>query len=542
MRTLFAPLLLGLLALAAWAQDGADVTAQLPKGSPVSVRIASFDRVDAIVKDWIPLLEALGLGEDVAELKQMPASNYLFAKSGLNAEIVDRTKPIYLGIVEGDDGLVVLHPAAGAAWDGKKELREGAFAVLRGGAIVVGEGALLEAEPRGTPTTFRVEGDAVLHLYLGELVAKHRNDIEQMATEAAMGIAAAGDIPENARALILPIVTSIKNGVQSLEALDYGVTWTGERVETEGFVSIAEGSGLRNLLKRAGEPGSTDLVAYLPREAFMTATACMNPDWPAKEMKEMLEKAGGADVATALLQLLSMGSMFGESLTGRGATAVNMSFMGGNVVALYEMKPDADPKKFFDGFDTTKTNEAFKTIGIPLSYTFEKSVAKHGETDIHRFGMTSDNPQLAVAFASMQGCMAAENGVLFMVMAPMAQEDLKALLDKVRRGEKLPDHPHAQAMARLGRGHNIGFTINLGALRQMLQMFAGMMPPEARQIMQAIPEVLPFSTAVTFPDGNIRWRGDWPAKEIAKIAGTVAKPTPPAPVPTAPEDEGEKFD
>ncbi len=542
MRTLFLPLFLAFLALAARAQEGTDVTAQLPRGTPVSVRIASFDRVDAVVKEWLPMLEALGLGDDIAELRQMPASSYLFAKSGLNADIVDRTKPIYLGVVEGDDALVVLHPAAGAAWEGKKELREGAFAVLRGGAIVVGEPALLDIEARGAPTTFRVDGDAVLHVYLGDLVAEHRNDIEKAATEAAMGIAAAGDIPENARALILPIVTSLKNGVQSLEAFDYGVTWTGERVESEGFVSIAEGSGLRNLLKRAGEPGSTDLVAYLPREAFMTMTACMNADWPGREMKELLEKAGGAELATALLQLFSMGSAFSENLTGRGASAVNLQMMAGNVVALYELKPGVDPKTMFDGFDAAKVSTALKTIGFPIAYKFEKAVAKHGETDLHRFGMTSDDPMLAMYFASMQGCMAAENGVLFMAMSPTADDDLKTLLDKVRRGEKLPDHPHAQAMARLGRGHNIGFTVNFGALKSMLLMFGGMMPPEMRPVAQAIPEVLPFSTAITFPDGNIRWRGDWPAKEIAKIAGTVARPTPPAPAPTAPEDEGEKFD
>jgi hypothetical protein len=242
------------------------------------------------------------------------------------------------------------------------------------------------------------------------------------------------------------------------------------------------------------------------------------------------------------MQLFSAGSVFSENLTGRGASALNMGMMNSSMTALYELKPGADPTKMFDGFDVAKTNEAFKTIGIPITYTFQKAAAKHGEADLHRFGMTSDNPMLAMSLASMQGCMAAENGVLFMVMAPMAEDDMKTLLDRVRRGEKLGEHPHALAMARLGRGHNLGMTWNLGALKPTLMMIGGMLPPEARQVAQAIPEVLAFSTAVTFPDGNIRWRGDWPAKEIAKVAGTIARPTPPAPTPTAPEDEGEKFD
>lgn len=542
MRTLFASLLLALLALGARAQEG--LTAQLPKSAPVSIRIASFDRVDAVVKDWLPMLKAMGLGDELADLEKMSLSDWLFVKSGLNADIVDRTKPIYCGFAESDEPLVVLHPAAGAAWEGKKELSEGAFAVLRGGAIVVGEGGLLDVEARGTPTTFRVEADAVLHVYLSDLIAAHKDEIEQKATEAVMGVAAAGAVPEQARALILPIVMSVKDGVLSLEAFDYGVTWTGERLESEGFVAIREGSGLRNLLKRAGEPGATDLVGYLPKEAFMTFTVSANPDWPAKEMKELLEKAGGGNVAAAVMQLFSIGSAFSENLTGRGATAVNLNMMAGNVVTLYEMKPGADAKKLFDNFDAAKTTEALKAIGLPIGYTFEKAVAKHGETELHRFSMTSDDPMLAMSLASMQGCMAAENGVFFMAMAPTAQDDLTALLDKVRRGEKAADHPHALAMARLGRGCNMGFTLNLGALKPMAMMF-GMfgMPRELIQAFQNIPDVLTMSTAITFPDGNIRWRGDWPVKEVAKVAEMIAKAMPAAP-PPAPEGEGEdeKFD
>lgn len=398
---------------------------------------------------------------------------------------------------------------------------------------------MLDAEARGAPTVFRVDADAVMHLYLGDLIAANREDIEGAAAEAAMGIAAMGDLPEEARALILPLVTAGKNGVLAIESLDYGVTWTGERVESEGFVAIQEGSGLRNLLKRAGEPGMTDLVGYLPKEAFITVTTSMNPDWPSKEMKELLEKAGGGEVATAVLQLFSAGSAFSDALTGRGAIAFNINMMAGNVVSLYELKPGVDAKKIFDSFDVAKMNEAMKKIGLPIGYEFERAVAKHGEVELHRFAMTSDNPALAMSLASMQGCMAASGNVLVMAMSPMGQDDAKVILDKIARKEMIADHPHAAAMARLGRGHNIGLTVNVGALKPMAMMF-GMFgaPREVIQAIQNVPDVLTLSTAVTFPDGNLRWRGDWPVKEVAKAAEAIMKSMPgDAPPPEKAEDE-----
>lgn len=519
MRILSATLLLALLLPMARAQEGDAATAQLPKGTPVAFKVASFERIDAIVKEWVPMLKALGLGAQVAPLEQMPASTFLFTLSGLNAEIVDTKKPMYVGMTEGEDPVVILHPAAGAAWEGKKELREGAFAILRGGAIVAAEAGLLDAEARGTPTIFRVDGDAVVHVYLGDIIAKHKEDIEQAATEAAMGVAAQGAVPEQARALILPLVTSVKNGVLSLESLDYGLTWTGERLETEGFLAVQEGSGLRGLLKRAGAPGSADLAAYLPKEAFMTITACMNADWPTKEMKDLLEAAGGGDVAAAIMQLMSVGAAFDEARTGRTATAMTMSMMSGGAVSLVELKPGTDASAIFAKLDMAKSNEALRKVGIPLAYSLEKSVAKHGETELHRIGMTSDDPQMAMFMASMQGYMAATKDLLVVAMSPTAEDDIKALLDKVSRGEKDAEHPHIASMARLGRGHNLGFTFNLGALKPMAMMFQMFgMPPEIGAVIQNVPDVFALSTAVTFPDGNVRWRGDWPVKEAMKIA------------------------
>jgi hypothetical protein len=551
MRIVSLTLLLALLAPAARAQE--DATAQLPKDTPVALRVASFDRIDALAKEWVPILKSLGLGAQVAPLEQMPASNLLFMATGFSGEMVDRTKPIYVGLVGEKHPVLVLHPAAGAAWEGKKELRQGFVAILRGGAIVAGENEEVDGETRGTPTNFRVEGDAVVHVYLSDLIAQHKEEIESDAADVAMGIAAQGAVPEEARALILPVVTAVKDGVLSLESLDYGLTWSEGRLESEGLLAIQEGSGFSKLLKRAGTPGQAELAAYLPKDAYVTATANTNADWPTKELMEMLKAAGGEEVGKALMQLMSFSSICDVARTGRTATSVNMGMMmSASILTLAELKPGTDTAALLAAIDIDKTNAAMKKIGLPFAYQFEKNFAKHKivhegkdprEVDLHRFSITSDDPGMAMFLASMQGVLALDNGFLVIAMSPTAQDDIGALLDKIDNGEKDMEHPHVKAMARLGRGHNFGFTINLGALKPMAamaQMFGA--PPQFGQAMQSVPDIFPLSTAVTFDSGNIRWRGDWPVAEAVKIAQAVMGPpkkAEPSPTEPKPEDEGD---
>jgi hypothetical protein len=247
-----------------------------------------------------------------------------------------------------------------------------------------------------------------------------------------------------------------------------------------------------------------------------------------------------------LLQVLSPAAAFSDKLTGRAATAVSIMGMSGNAVTLCELKPGVDAKTLFDGLDAAKINEALKKVGIPITYELQKAVAKHGETELHRFGLSSENPMVAMSLATMQGCMAARGNLLYVAMSPTGEDDLKVLLDKVQRDEKVTDNPHAQAMARLGRGYNIGFTFNVGALKQPIRMFAMFgVPNEVVQAVQAIPDVLTLSTAITFPDGNIRWRGDWPVKDVAKAAEAIMKSMPQAKKPEKGEDDeggDEEFD
>jgi hypothetical protein len=77
-------------------------------------------------------------------------------------------------------------------------------------------------------------------------------------------------------------------------------------------------------------------------------------------------------------------------------------------------------------------------------------------------------------------------------------------------------------------------------MAMMFQMFGA--PPEVGQVIQNVPDVFALSTSVTFPDGNIRWRGDWPVKEAMKIAEAAMGAGAAPPPEKSDEPEGEKFD
>jgi hypothetical protein len=247
------------LALAglARAQEGVDAaSAQIPKKSWICIRIASLARVDAVAKEITPLLRQVGLDEPAAMLEQMPASALIFGQSGLDAATVDVTKPIYLGFTDddGDDPVLVFHPAAGAAWDGMKDLKQGFQAVLRGGAVVVAKPEQLAEEPRGTPTTTR-GGDIAVHVYLADLVAQNKDDIDEGFAEMAMEGGADPNVPEKLRPMILPAVSAMKGAVYGAESFGYALTWKEGKLWSEGLLKTKEGSGLRAFFAGAGEPG-----------------------------------------------------------------------------------------------------------------------------------------------------------------------------------------------------------------------------------------------------------------------------------------------
>ena len=115
------------------------------------------------------------------------------------------------------------------------------------------------------------------------------------------------------------------------------------------------------------------------------------------------------------------------------------------------------------------------------------------------------------------------------------------LLDRVRKGGADPaNHPHAQAMARLGGKHNLGLTVDFGALKPLGMMLGLLAPPEVRQTMSNLPDEMLFSTSATLSGGDIHWRGDWPARQMAEFAAKMMSAAPAAKKPE-PEKEEEDF-
>jgi hypothetical protein len=527
-------LVLGLLCLLplARAQDGAPapvpagdaVTAQVPKESPFVLRITSLDRVDAIAKEVIPVLKSFGLEQQVAPVEMLGASGFLFQMSGLDAALVDKSKPIYLAMAGEETPQVILHPAAGVSWEGQKELQHGMAAALRDGAIVCTGPRTRDAVVRGTPTAIALDGDLVVHVYLGDMIEANKEEIEKKAAEAVMQGGAHPALPDAAKALMLPLVSGLKDAVFSVESFEYAASLAGDRIVTEGLLRTKPRSGLRGFFKRAGAPGNTeDLVGYLPKQCFLYMDSVVAADWPLKELGKLLDQAAGEGAGKALMSVMSFTALFSDQMTGRSATAVAMGGLMGatNVYAIAEVKEGADLNPAIEKLDMTAANESLTKLGIPISVSIQKSIAKHGETPLHRISMQSQDPNLAMFMAMMQTYVAAEGRHFVTVTSPTAEDDLRGLLDKIRTG-KPTEHPHARAMARLGRAHNVGFSLNAGALKPVLGMLGMFMPvPAFQQAITHLPDELYFSTAITFSDGDLHWRGDWPSDRIVKMAQAI---------------------
>ena len=504
------------------AAAGDAVTAQVPKRSPFVLRISSLERVDAMAKQVTPVLKSFGLEREMAPIELLGASGFLFQMSGLDAALVDRSKPIYVALAGKEDPHLILHPAAGASWEGEKELQHGMAAALRGGAIVCRGPRGRDAEARGTPTSIALEGDLVVHVYLGDLVAGKKEEIEQGAAQAVMEAGASPMLPDAAKALMLPVVSGLKDAVFSLESFEYAVTLKEDRIESEGLLKAKPRSNLRELFQRAGAPGRTDdLMGYLPKNGVLYADSVVESSWPGQEVATLVDQAVGEGTGQALSSILGATAMFADHLSGRSATAVSIGgmMMGVNACTIAEVKEGVDLNAIIEKLDLTAANEALNKVGIPLSSTIQKSIAKHGETTLHRMSQQSENPILAMQLAMMQTYLAVEGPYLVTVTSPTAEDDIRGLLDKIRTGKPDDQHPHTLAMARLGRAHNVGFTLNVGALKPMAMMLPMFLPiPGVQDVVNHLPDELSFSTAIDFSGGDLHWRGDWPSKKIVKMA------------------------
>ena len=487
-------------------------TTQVPTASPVVVRLPSLDRIDALAKELLPVIKSLAGPDAVAFLETTTASRKLLSEAGVPMELVDRTKPFYFA--RSGNGMIGLMPAApGVAFEGLKVL-DGSFrAALRNGVVCVGEEAKLTYEARAAATKM-LPGDVSVHVYVGELVEANKATIEAGLAQAG-GMAMV--LPGPAQAVLAPMLDLVRATAYSVESFDYAMSWTGGRIVSEGRVVTKEGSALRKLLARAGAPGDNPLIGFLPREATIVMDVNTTADWPAKEMAEFLKQALGG-LGEGIAKAMNANQAVTAAATGRMAMAIELSMMGGGATAVTELKEGTDTLALFNQFNIDAVNETLLKAGVPLKMTLEKAVAKHGETELHRMTMSSDNMQLNMMVGMSQTYMAAEGRYLVSVTGQLGQAEgkIKALLDKVRKGE-VAEHPHAKAMARLGRKRNIGISINVAAAKQFGFVFMMAGAPELAQAIGDLPDELYVSTAISIWEGNIHWRGDWPVKEIAKV-------------------------
>jgi len=532
MLTLF----LGLALLApgsTHAGEADEITAELPADTHFVLHMKSIARMDAIAKAAAPLVKMFDEAEG-ARLAEVQLSALLQKELGVDLSIVDAAKPVYLGMVApgADTPFVVAHPAG--RFEGERALPEGVVARTRGPALLMAQRAELELERRGKAVPL-LSGDAGIHVFVDHLTTKYKEKIDGAFGQGAMLAAGLPNMPEPMRKLAVEFVGATKNVVNATESIDYALTWVEGEALAEGLVRFKEDSGVRNALRRAGEPGGNSLVGYMPSDALLVVDSRTPPNMMIDELGGLLDRALGEGRGKAILKLMNVSGGLGDHLTGEMAVA--MSFMGtaASTSSLARLKPGVDPAKVFEAYDVEAVNQAVADLGLPLEMKLEKSFAKHGETPLHRLTFESENFQIAMMAASMTTFMCAENGLFFSVQSPTAEDDLTMLLDRVRKGEKKAG-AHTAAMEKLGRNRHMGITLNATALRDVLMMMA-MMAPQMGQVANAIPDDFTFSTAMTLRDGNLHWRGNWPVEKIAEVARAVTQMAGPGPAP-----QEEEFD
>ncbi|MHC4938328.1 MAG: hypothetical protein ACYTHK_05110 [Planctomycetota bacterium] len=513
-------LLLGVL----HAEDGAeqkvptDQTAQIPKGSGVLVRLPSLDRLDELAKRFKGVAELAG-GPQVGVVIDAGVSNFAIAQMGIDPAGFDRKAPILLAMPDDDDEPYVLLRAAkenGIA--GEKDLPTGQKLVVKDGIVHVGTAAQIAAERRGKPVQL-LKGDVAVQLFLGEMMERHKEEFEaginEGKKEMAQGLAMAGIPMEIA---LEPMFDAVKGIAYGIDTIDYAFTVKEQVVETEGLIKTKAESGLRKFLARAGAPAENSLSDYLPEEAFMTVDMAVTPDWPGLEMMEFLKRTAGDEMGEAISQMMSMSKPIWGALSGRSATSVTMQgMMGFNMHMIYELKEGTDTAKLFDKFEVEKLNEGMKKLNFPVAYKIEKNVGKHGETALHKMSLTSDDPNMQMALMMSTYYLAAEGNHLYMVMSMNAELEIKDLIDRVRKGAPKAG-AHSKAMDRLGRKRNLGITMNFGALKPVLMMLAmADASGQANQYLNAMPDELLMSTALSVHEGDVHWKGDIPLAKILKM-------------------------
>ena len=529
-RWILSLLFCGLLFSVLYAEDEAvvqkvptDQTAQIPKASSICLRLPSLERMDAIAKRFVGVAEMME-GAEAKNLIEAGVTNAFFMQMGLDPTGFDRKAPIYLAFMEGqEDPYMLMTPAKENGIKGEKELMGGqAKLIVKDGVVHVSTAELLAAEKRGTAVKL-LKGDLALKVLVSERVERHKERIEgamgEMKGEAKREMENAPiDVPFELDAMF----DAMKEALYGIQDVQYALTVDEKYLLTEGLITTKAESSLRKMFARAGAPMENSMADYLPEEAFLTVDSAVTPDWPILELTQFLKKAAGAEAAEAFGQMISVTKPMWSSLTGRSAVSMTMQgIMGFNMHGMYELKAGTDASKLFDSFDVEKMNAAMAKMELPIKYVMEKNIAKHGETALHKMSLTSDDPDMQMLLMMSTYYLAAEGNHMFMVMSMNPELEITDLIDRVRKGQPKAG-AHSKAMDRLSRKRNMGMTINFGALKPLLVMLAmGDGTGQMNAYLNAMPDQLLMSTALSVHDGDIHWRGDLPLQQILKMIDDI---------------------
>ncbi len=552
------------------------VTKLLPQKCRMCLRVSSMDRLDELGKELQRVVKLID--KDTGDfVRRLPLSASFIHGLGLDAsDPFDRTKPVYVAFL--DEGVLFYLPLEdGKKWEGERKFKDGRIGVGRGGMICIGEPEFLAMPLRDRAVPF-MTGDAGVKIFVDELFSDHRNAIQAAAAGAMPPIPGGpgmGDLRE--------MIDDLSEVAEDIQAVDYALTWKQGRLESEGLVRIKDGAALRAFLARVGPPGDNDLTGFLPDRQFLTLDFVAKPGWPGtellkvvadhlKELKAEADKKEKAEAdkkekqeqpaqpqqegeiprqeqqapepqqpaptekppaaeklepkdVRALARAFGLNTHLWEHTTGKMAIGVSLKGMSGTITTIIEGKKGADLNAALMKLDPDAMNAAAKKVEAPFTFAFAPRAGNHNGVEIHRLKRTFDPAVMGgmpmmpqkVEFTT---CYATVNGLVLTVSSAIADPtaDMQTLIDRVQKGER-HEPPHLKALDRLGRRHNIGVTINAGALKALGgQLF---MLPEIAQVLFLMPDDLSMSTVISVWDGNIHWRGDWPVEEVAKIVDTI---------------------
>jgi len=486
-------------------------TRHLPDNAYFVVRFASLDRL----AEWDKKLELLWtLVDDHRSLsaKLLPR--------GTERLPIDPAKPFYLTVTEARPSWL-FHATRGATLDRDVRVGRHMTARLVDGMIRLGPAAAVDRPRRKQPLTV-LAGDVSIAAAVAEFASTMTGQLEQ-ARRALDEFDFDGlpiRIAPGAIKLLRALAEVAMTILEGTDSAHYALTWRGDRVHSEAWIRTLPGSTLRRFLSSPAKPSTHRLIGYLPRDAFLAVDSCGLGSWLDQRVAGMLDAEFGKGAGADLLMLLAPSYGLAPHLNGRGAGAISTKgMMDVRMQSVWEVKPGAPIHDAIDALDAKRINQRADLLGIPAGIRIERNVDAVGATKIHRITYHSTFAAAATMLPQLQTCFAVEGRYLLAVQSKTAAEDIKALIARIRAGAP-GDHPHLDAMARLGPTRHEGLTLNMGALEPLLLALGALVPGGAK-IVEALPEEIYLSTALTLQDGHLHLRGDWPVLEVLRFAASL---------------------